>query len=611
MALSGAFTGTTGNQYIFPTIRWSAVQSQDGNYSDVTATLYYSRSNSGYTTSGTWSGGITIDGQWTAESRHIEVSYQSGTLAMSATVRVYHDADGSRSVTISAAGYISGTTLSSTDISQTVTLDQIARASVPTTNKSSIAMGEEIIIYTNRKNTDFCHTARYTFAGQAGDIADFDAETAWNWYSLVPKKSLANRIPNAASGTCTVYIKTWSDGNLTQQIGEEQSVSFTLTVPADAKPVVSSGWAAAAADNSGGKAASLKGFISGFSRAQIAFATDKISTKYGASIAGYKITCGGVSAESAPYKTGVLTGTSAQIICRVTDSRGMYAEETLTVNLYSYAAPTLTSIQIYRSDDAMLPANTGLHIAGVATVKYSDCGGENTYTLKGYWRSVGGSWSAGIAMTSGKAALVTGSVDILTTASYEAKIEITDKLGNTASFSAVIPTADVAFHLRPGGKGAAFGKYSEKEALECAWDAEFQGEVQAASLRVGGRMLLDWIYPVGSIYQSTKSTDPADLFGGTWEAINNVFLLAAGTIYRPGTIGGESEVTLTADEIPEIKISYQYTGQSTVIGTDAIRLYDSDGKINQYTGPQSSNCGGKAHNNMPPYLAVYTWKRTA
>lgn len=180
MALSGAFTGTTGNQYIFPTIRWSAVQSQDGNYSDVTATLYYSRSNSGYTTSGTWSGGITIDGQWTAGSRHIEVSYQSGTLAMSATVRVYHDADGSRSVTISAAGYISGTTLSSTDISQTVTLDQIARASVPTTNKSSIAMGEEIIIYTNRKNTAFCHTARYTFAGQAGDIADFDAETAWN-----------------------------------------------------------------------------------------------------------------------------------------------------------------------------------------------------------------------------------------------------------------------------------------------------------------------------------------------------------------------------------------------------------------------------------------------
>lgn len=610
MALSGNFSGSTGNQYIRPDIYWSAAQSQDGNYSDVTATLYYSRTNSGYTTSGTWSGGITIDGQRTAASRHVEISLNSYTMAVSATVRVYHNADGSRDVTISADGRISGTTLSSTSISATVTLDTIPRASVPTLNKSSIAMGEEIIIYTNSKKTGFVHTVRYTFAGD-GYAEDFDGKTAYNWFALTPRKDLASRIPNAASGTCTIYLKTWSDGSLTEQIGDEQSVSFTLRVPADAAPAVASGWASAAADNSGGKAASLKGFISGFSRAQIAFAADKISTKYGASIAGYRITCGGVSAESAPYKTGVLFGKSAQIICRVTDSRGMYAEQTLTVNLYSYAAPTLTGVQIYRSDDAMLPADTGLHIAGVATVKHSDCGGENTYTLKGYWRAVGGSWSAGLAMTSGKAALVTGSVDILTTASYEGKIEVVDKLGNVSSVTAVIPTQAVTMHLREGGDGVAFGKYSEKAGLECAWDAEFHGEVQAASLRVGGRTLLDWAYPVGSIYQSTKSTDPADLFGGTWEAINNVFLLAAGTIYRPGTIGGESEVTLTADEIPEIKMSYQYTGQSTVIGTDAIRLYDGDGKINQYTGPQSSNCGGKAHNNMPPYLAVYTWKRTA
>lgn len=95
-------------------------------------------------------------------------------------------------------------------------------------------------------------------------------------------------------------------------------------------------------------------------------------------------------------------------------------------------------------------------------------------------------------MTSGAAGLVTGDVDILTTASYEAKIEIADKLGNTASFSAVIPTADVAFHLRPGGKGAAFGKYSEKEALEVAWPAEFQKGVT-----VGGKAHLGADLPRG------------------------------------------------------------------------------------------------------------------
>lgn len=599
MALSGAFTGSTGNQYIFPTIKWSAVQSQDGNYSDITATLYYSRSNSGYTTSGTWSGGVTIDGQRTAGSRHIEVSYQSGTLAMSATVRVYHNADGSRSVTLSADGAISGTTLSSTSISQTVTLDQIARASVPTTNKSSIAMGEEIIIYTNRKNTAFCHTARYTFGGAAGDIADFDGETAFNWYSLVPKKSLANRIPNAASGTCTVYIKTWSDGNLTQQIGEEQSVSFTLTVPADAKPVVSTGWAAAAADNSGTAAAALTGFVSGLSRAQVTFSAAKIALQYGASIQSYEVSCGGVKATASPYKTGVLSGTAAKITCKVTDSRGLTASEVLEVSLYEYAPPTLTGAKLYRSDDAMLPADTGLHIAGVATAKFSDCGGENVCTIKGYWRAVGGSWSAGVALTSGTAGLVTGDVDILTTASYEAKIEITDKLGNTASFSAVIPTADVAFHLRPGGKGAAFGKYSEKEALECAWDAEF-----GKSLKVGGKSLLDLVYPVGAIYISTASADPGELFGGTWESIRDVFLLAAGTVFHPGATGGETEHTLTQEELP----AAVWTSGS---GTGGVETSTSGAAGTGYGMRTQATNWGQAHNNMPPYLAVYVWKRTA
>ena len=583
------------------------MQSQDGNYSDVTATLYYSRSNSGYTTSGTWSGGITIDGQWTAGSRHIEVSWQSGTLAMSATVRVYHDADGSRSVTISAAGYISGTTLSSTNISQTVTLDQIARASVPTTNKSSIAMGEEIIIYTNRKNTAFCHTARYTFAGQAGDIADFDAETAWNWYSLVPKKSLANRIPNAASGVCTVYIKTWSDGNLTQQIGEEQSVSFTLTVPADAKPTVSPGWAAAAADNSGGKASALSGFISGFSRAQVTFAAGKIACQYGASIRSYKITCGGVSADASPYKTGVLSGPSASIVCRVTDSRGLYAEETLTVSLYGYAAPVLTDAMIFRSDGNKIQADNGTHIAGYAKIKFSDCGGENNCTLKSYWRYTGGSWATGAVMADGTLGLITGSTEILVTQSYEARLEVTDKLGNTASFSAVIPTADVAFHLRLGGKGAAFGKYSEKEALEVAWPAEFQKGVT-----VGGKDIWELIYPVGAIYISAAATDPNTLFGGTWTRIKDRFLLAAGDTFAAGKTGGEASHTLTVAEMPAHghSVFYDYSSGTQSFGYQ----FSSKGErsaVKESSSGIGESGGGGAHNNMPPYLTVYVWQRTA
>ena len=61
--------------------------------------------------------------------------------------------------------------------------------------------------------------------------------------------------------------------------------------------------------------------------------------------------------------------------------------------------------------------------------------------------------------------------------------------------------------------------------------------------------LLGW--PVGSIYTSTKPTDPHELFGGTWEPIQDVFLYCAGPKHVAGTTGGEETHTLTIEEMPE------------------------------------------------------------
>ena len=118
------------------------------------------------------------------------------------------------------------------------------------------------------------------------------------------------------------------------------------------------------------------------------------------------------------------------------------------------------------------------------------------------------------------------------------------------------------------------------------------------------------MYPVGSIYLSTNSTNPATFIGGTWERLKDVFLLAAGDTYAAGSTGGEAEHTLHWAELP----------QSTVVATAQVSGKHVFGKVqiadddswyaitnNDYDLPNS----GKAHNNMPPYLAVYIWKRTA
>ena len=150
--------------------------------------------------------------------------------------------------------------------------------------------------------------------------------------------------------------------------------------------------------------------------------------------------------------------------------------------------------------------------------------------------------------------------------------------------------------------GVCFGGVAEHEkVVEFKWP-----------IRYLGKALLDYLHPVGSIYQSTDATSPADLFGGTWEQIKDRFLLAAGDSHAAGATGGEEEHILTAAEMANHTHGYDYTGQSITEGVNAIRLYQAAStQYNAYSGKATSNCGGQAHNNMPPYLAVYTWRRTA
>ena len=51
------------------------------------------------------------------------------------------------------------------------------------------------------------------------------------------------------------------------------------------------------------------------------------------------------------------------------------------------------------------------------------------------------------------------------------------------------------------------------------------------------KVLIDAIYPVGSIYMSVNNVNPSVLFGGTWEQIKDTFLLSAGDTYNAGSKG--------------------------------------------------------------------------
>ena len=535
--------------------------------------------------------------------------YREETFA-SGTMEIDHESDGSKTFTVSAfSGWLYGNGDYNAP-AQSFELPTIPRATVPSMGAATI--GEEVTIILPRASGTFTHTLTYSFGSASGTIGSaLGTSAVWR----LPE-SLAAQIPHDPGGTGTLTCVTYSGSTL---IGSK-TIAFTASVPGSMKPALTPGWATVTYDNSGTKASAIRAWVQGYSKARAEFDDSRITCKQGASVRGYSITYLGKTVSESPYRTETIGGTAATVRCTVTDSRGLSAYEDFEIAIHPYAPPAITGARLYRADGDGAASDSGTHIAGRATANYSSIGGENAAAIRGYWKAVGGSYGSGEALSSGVTGIISGSAVISTERSYVAKLVITDSLGNTAEFEDSIPTERVAFHLKEGGNGAAFGKAAEHdELLDVAWDARFREDVQVdGALQVGGKSLLDMVYPVGSIYLSVSGTDPQTLFGGTWARLEDVFLLAAGAKHAAGSTGGEESHILTEPEIAPHKHAMAYGPESSASSTGFPYGIAAGSATNSAGGRgYASNLGtfsaggGQPHNNMPPYLAVYTWKRTA
>lgn len=454
------------------------------------------------------------------------------------TEEISHNNDGTKTVTLSGmwcSAISGGWAPYSLSVSGEVTLPTIPRATTP--GIGGVTMGETAHISLPRASGGFTHTLRYVFGGAAETIATGVA-TGYDW--LVPE-SLAAQIPDAASGKGTLTCETYSGSTL---IGTK-SVTFTASVPGSMKPAVLSGWAAVTYDNSGTAAENMAAWVQGYSKAKAAFDASKVTCRQGAGVSKFSITYLGKTTEGNPCRTETISTTGATVRCTVTDSRGLTAWEDFNIALLEYAPPALVGADLFRSDGEGAAADGGAHIAGVARVRYSELGGLNSVTLKGYWKSVGGGYGAGETLTVGTVGLVTGNVEISADRSYVALLVLTDSLGNTARYEENIPTEKVAFHLKEGGKGAAFGKAAETEGvLELAedWHLKLTGatDLNAAAEKIA---VLD---PGGVVRYRTKAELQGDLAAD--------YIVSQGTsgiwTYRKWASGVaecwlESELTLT------------------------------------------------------------------
>lgn len=167
------------------------------------------------------------------------------------------------------------------------------------------------------------------------------------------------------------------------------------------------------------------------------------------------------------------------------------------------------------------------------------------------------------------------------------------------------------------GLSAAHGHLSalDQKAAEAQEALDTLGDMVNGlrQTKLDSAALLDRVYPVGAVYVSLNALNPTELLGGVWERLEGRFLLGAGGGYAAGETGGESEHRLTMAELPAHTHAVHVAQAAS--GSPVGWAFAGEVKESMQWRPQEdlleSAGGGLAHNNLPPYLAAYMWKRTA
>lgn len=584
MALSGTITSAYRGYTL--QANWSAAQSITGNYSDITIKHVLVIGSAYSLNIGSRSNTCTVDGAAQSYSSPA-INQKGGSVTLGTTThRVNHNADGSKSCTITDVfninATIDGRKVPSITASGNIVLDAIPRQATITSANDFTDDGTPSLNYSNAGG--FTASAALVFAGkQISRSGVITGKSGTYTFVLTDAERDTLRAACAGISMQVTYRLTTTIGGTAHTSEVVRTMSMS-----DAAPVLG---AVSYADGNATTTAitgDAKVIVQKQSDLQVTFGA--ATARKGATIAEYSATFAGVTKTSSSVVTfdfgKVDVSDNQPLVFSVTDSRGLKTSTIITVTIEPWWEPTST-IDLQRKNNF----EPETHIT--ATAWYAVLGGKNEVTISAKYRKSGSSdaWAT-VALANGVESTVTCERDY----AYEWQVTTSDKLGSTTQTLTLgrgIPTFFIDTSLSAVG-------------VNC-----FPASAGVFQLGENAFFTAQGAYPVGAIYLSVNDTDPATLFGGTWERIGGRFLLGANDTYPAGSTGGEAEHTLTIDEMP--KHNHSLDNYNTAAGnTTPYMTVQAQSKVGYGGNVQTLNTGGgKPHNNLPPYLSVYMWKRVS
>lgn len=391
-------------------------------------------------------------------------------------------------------------------------------------------------------------------------------------------------IPNSQSGTYQVKV-TYGSSNITKTGG-----TYTVNTSVCSPSITNATYQDV---NSTVTAITQNNQLIVRNQSTVQYNVTGLTVKNSASIASckvsvnnntYNLTVSGTSASGGNAAIDSANDVTATIT--LTDSRGLTATKTITITMLDWVLPT---------GIITLERQNNFYSTTYITVdaNYSSVDSKNTITIKArYKKTTASSWSSYVTLQDN----VQSTLNLDNLYEWNVQVVITDLFGST-TYNLTLQKGMPIMYIDTLNNSVGVNCFPSKEE----------------SLEIGGKTIFDMIYPVGSVYISVNNTSPATLFGGTWEQIQDQFLLSAGSTYTAGDTGGSA----THKHVLPIGFDdtslYGY-GDSNYFPVYGSGVYSNVKRIstaiNKDTGAVRVGSSDSA-SSLPPYLVVYMWKRTA
>lgn len=460
---------------------WTSTPNNAGNYSTVTITAYlihyalYAGSLESKITCGSESSSYTPPA----------INYSSNTTKKttklgSKSFTVYHNANGSKSVNLSASwtfnGTYSGTYIATATASTTAVLDNIPRAAKVTKGTDFVSDKNPTITYSNPGG--FTVDAYIEFTGGTSiyrhNIGNSGSYTIT--LTQAEREALIKATPNSDTLSVNLGIRTTISGTY-----HYHSVPKTMTVHSSVLPSISNiVWTKTSSEPS------TWPMTQNVSKGTMAMSG--ASGTLGSTIKSYSLTFAGYSStKSSLTVPNIASSGSLKAIAKVTDSRERSFTKEVSFTVAEYKKPQI-SVSAYRSNASGVEDVLGEYLCVKATATHSAVGDNAVTSFVLEYKKRSDSIYTSVTLTSGTAKVVSASSDY----TWDWVVTVKDKVSTVTSNNS-ISTGEVVLDILYNGKGMGLGKVAEGEGLDLGWNMKIQGSPLADYVIEQGSSGI-WIY---------------------------------------------------------------------------------------------------------------------